>query len=85
MPNKGLPNLKYGCPSAPYRLLPVDDHSDLVGMTVEDATTSLAPLGKTLRVTKKDGIGLVVTMDLRFKRVNVEVEGGVVTKFTGNG
>ena len=47
---------------------------DVVGQSVEDATTTLESAGFTLRVISRDGEDLPATMDFVESRVNVAVE-----------
>src|SRR5262245_32588328 len=50
------------------------DIPDIVGDSVDDATTKLEDAGFTLRVVKRDGEDLAVTADFVENRVNVAVE-----------
>jgi hypothetical protein len=50
------------------------DVPDVVGESVEDATVTLEEAGLTLRVVRRDGEDLAVTMDFIEDRVNVAVE-----------
>ena len=52
----------------------------LAGRTEATARDALARRGLTLRVTRRDGEGLVTTRDLRCTRVNVAVEDGRVSR-----
>jgi len=49
--------------------------ADFVGKTVQEATPIAAGNGCSVRVVKKDGESLIITMDFSFNRINVEVEG----------
>jgi len=51
----------------------------IVGLPIEEATTTAATAGFTVRVTTLDGVIQVATADLRTDRVNVSVANGVVT------
>jgi hypothetical protein len=51
----------------------------VVGLTEEDAEVALDECGWIMRVGRRDGEDLVMTMDLRPNRVNVEVTDGEVT------
>lgn len=64
---------------------PVDDFGFLIGLSVDDASEAAAARGFTIRVTKLDGQDLMVTMDYRTDRVNVEVANGVVVAVIGIG
>jgi hypothetical protein len=61
---------------------PVDvvepDTSAIIGLGIDDATTTLEGQGFTLRVVIEDGEALAVTEDFSTSRVNVEVADGVV-------
>ena len=50
------------------------DVPDVLGDSVEDATATLEEAGLTLRVVRRDGEDLAVTMDFVEDRVNVAVE-----------
>ena len=50
------------------------DVPDVLGDSVEDATATLDEAGLTLRVVRRDGEDLAVTMDFVEDRVNVAVE-----------
>ena len=50
------------------------DVPDVVGESVEDATTTLESAGFTLRVIRRDGEDLAATADFVETRVNVAVE-----------
>lgn len=49
--------------------------SDLVGMTLTEAAALAESAGATVRVARRDGEDLALTMDLQFNRINVAVEG----------
>lgn len=51
----------------------------LVGLTEEEAVAAAEDLGWELRVIRRDGEDLPITMDLRPNRVNVEVTDDEVT------
>jgi hypothetical protein len=61
------------------------DASHLVGLTLAAARERAARYGCTVRPVKVDGESQIVTMDLRLNRVNVELEGGIVTSVRGVG
>jgi hypothetical protein len=50
------------------------DVPEVIGESVEDATATLEDAGLTLRVVRRDGEDLPVTMDFVEDRVNVAVE-----------
>jgi PASTA domain-containing protein/potato proteinase inhibitor type I family protein len=50
------------------------DVPDVIGDSVEEATATLEKAGLTLRVVRRDGEDLGVTMDFAEDRVNVAVE-----------
>jgi hypothetical protein len=52
----------------------------LVGLTEDEATEAAEALGWEVRVIRRDGEDLPMTMDLRTNRVNVEVTDGEVTE-----
>jgi len=51
----------------------------VVGLIEDDAATAAEDHGWTMRVTRRDGQDLPVTLDFRPDRVNVEVTDGEVT------
>lgn len=59
--------------------LPIDDFEGLVGMTLEEATAKVEPIGAEIRVIRRDGEDLAATMDYRSNRLNVAVSGDVIT------
>ncbi len=59
---------------APTEESVVADVPDVIGDSVEDATTTLEEAGLTLRIVKRDGEELAATMDFIENRVNVAVE-----------
>ena len=66
---------------------PTEETADdlLVGLTEDEATEAAEACGWILRVVQRDGEELPVTMDLRPKRVNVEVTDGEVTAIVSTG
>jgi len=52
---------------------------DVVGLTEAEATAVAEQLGYTVRVVARDGEAYMVTRDLRWDRVNLVIEAGVVT------
>lgn len=57
------------------------DH--LIGKTVEEARQELEPKGNTVRVVSKDGQPMMVTMDYRENRLNVEIVDNKIVKIAG--
>jgi hypothetical protein len=59
----------------------VETATDLVvGLTEDEAEEALEECGWTMRVGRRDGEDLAMTMDFRPERVNVEVTDGEVTE-----
>lgn len=58
--------------------------SDLVraGATLDEATAAAEESGYTVRITKRDGESFAVTMDYIATRMNLEIEGDIVTACT---
>ncbi len=56
-----------------------------VGTPIAEFTAAAEAIGATVRVTQIDGEPQAVTMDYRFDRVNVAVEGDIVTEILGVG
>jgi hypothetical protein len=56
-----------------------------VGLTLEEFIGAAEELGANVRVVVEDGVDLVVTDDYRTDRVNVAVDGGIVTQIIGVG
>lgn len=54
----------------------------LVGLHVDDAGETATRAGYLFRVVRRDGESLIVTMDLRTNRVNVELEDDIVVAFS---
>jgi hypothetical protein len=57
----------------------------LVGLSEEDATAAVESCGWILRVVRRNGEDLPVTLDFRANRVNVEVTDGEVTSIVNTG
>lgn len=57
----------------------------LVGMTVEDAEALAEENDWIIRQLRVDGEDRPATMDLRFNRINVAVEDGVITEVINGG
>ncbi|MFM8266946.1 MAG: hypothetical protein ACKOA2_02890 [Ilumatobacteraceae bacterium] len=87
-------------PTVPVDTVPVDtvtvpdivdpmvdpaDAAALVGLAESDAVERAAGIGWELRIVRLDGVDLAVTDDLRTNRVNVAVDGGVVTEIVSVG
>ena len=49
--------------------------TDLEGKTFQEGVAIAAEYGCEVRIVRQDGVDLAVTMDFRFNRLNVEVEG----------
>jgi hypothetical protein len=58
------------------------DLQSVVGMTEAEASSAAASAGRECRVMSRDGQSMTVTLDYRPDRVNLVVEGGVVTDAT---
>jgi hypothetical protein len=54
--------------------------NSLIGKTEELAKSLANSSGYALRVTRRDSEKYIGTMDLRFDRINVEIDNGLVTK-----
>lgn len=52
----------------------------LIGLTIDDAFDLCKKNGFRFRITREDSNYFIVTMDFCNDRVNVEVDGGMVTK-----
>lgn len=61
------------------------DQEKLVGMKMDTAHEYAKTHGYRLRVTQKDGQGLMVTADYRQDRINVAIEGDTITGVRGIG
>lgn len=72
-------------PDAVEPIIDAADAAALVGLTEADAVDRAARLGWELRIVRLDGVDLAVTDDLRSNRVNVAVDGGVVTEIVSVG
>jgi hypothetical protein len=74
-------------PAAPEQAtapaMELDFHPEsVVGMTESDATAAAMSAGRECRVMSRDGQAMTVTLDYRADRVNLVVEGGIVTDAT---
>ena len=54
--------------------------SSLVGKTKEEAANLCRANGYFPRVVREDGVGFMITMDLRFDRINLDIDKGLVTR-----
>ncbi len=52
-----------------------DARDDLIGKTLAEATAFAKQKGCAIRPVYIDGVGQMITSDLRFNRINVEIEG----------
>jgi hypothetical protein len=56
----------------------------LVGLPLDEAAATATARGFTVRLARQDATQFVMTMDLSFRRINLEVENGrVVAAFAG--
>ena len=53
----------------------------LIGMNKEDGSNLCKENGYIFRVVREDSHNYIVTMDLRFDRVNLQLDNGVITKY----
>jgi len=62
-----------------------DARTDIVGRTYAEAVPIVAEHGCEIRIVRIDGQNQVITMDLRYDRMNVEVEGPdqLITRILG--
>ena len=51
----------------------------LIGKSLNEATQLAGFNGFAIRVTREDSTNYMVTMDLRFDRINLQIDNGVVT------
>jgi hypothetical protein len=58
------------------------DESKILGMTKEDGINYCTNMDYIVAVTRVDDTRYLVTMDLRFDRVNLEIDNGIITKFS---
>lgn len=54
--------------------------SNIVGMTEETGRGLCEVYGYATRVTRKDGNPYIITHDLRFDRINLQIENGLIVK-----
>lgn len=52
----------------------------LIGKSLEQARELSGFNGFTIRVTREDSTNYMVTMDMRFDRINVQIDNGLITK-----
>jgi hypothetical protein len=51
---------------------------DIEGLTLSEARARATSCGYVVRLVREDSTEFALTMDLNFRRINVEVEGGRV-------
>ena len=51
----------------------------LIGKPLDEATQLAGFNGFAIRVTREDSTNYIITMDLRFDRINLQIDNGVVT------
>lgn len=52
----------------------------LIGLSEEDAIKMCSDSEYQYRIVRRDSENFIITMDLRFDRINLEIDDGVVTK-----
>ena len=52
----------------------------LIGLTKEEGTKVCLDNDYKVRITREDSNNSVITMDLRFDRINFELDNGIITK-----
>jgi hypothetical protein len=52
----------------------------LIGLTKEEGSKVCLENDYKVRVTREDSNNSVITMDLRFDRINLELDKGIITK-----
>ena len=52
----------------------------LIGLTKEEGTKLCLDNDYKVRITREDSSNYVITMDLRFDRINLELDNGIITK-----
>ncbi len=53
---------------------------ELLGLTVDKATQLATGWGYQVRIVREDGDWFVLTMDLQSRRINLEIENGLVVQ-----
>jgi CYTH domain-containing protein len=53
---------------------------NVIGISLEKAKTKIEKAGATWRITEFNGRSLIVTADLNLKRINIDVNDGVVIR-----
>jgi hypothetical protein len=71
------------CPFGPQRANQTFDTREMIGLDLDAAKDLAAEHGCEVRVSERDGEGLLVTSDSRFDRVDVAVEGEEVIDVYG--
>ena len=51
----------------------------LIGKSLNEATQIAGFNGFSIRVTREDSTNYIITMDLRFDRINLQIDNGIVT------
>lgn len=52
----------------------------LIGLTKEEGTKVCLDNDYKVRITREDSNNYVITMDLRFDRINLKLDKGIITK-----
>ena len=55
---------------------PIEDY---IGLTMQEARQLASDRGQVLRITKRNSNIIIVTMELRTNRVNLELEDNLIT------
>ena len=53
---------------------------DLIGMTKESGSRLCRENDCEVRITREDSINYAITMDMKFNRINLEIEEGLIAK-----
>lgn len=52
----------------------------LIGLTIEEGIKLCTENGYNVRITREDSRNFIITMDVRFNRINLELDNGIITK-----
>lgn len=52
----------------------------LIGLSKEEGINLCSDNNYKLRIVREDSKNYIITMDLRFDRINLEIDNGIITK-----
>jgi hypothetical protein len=58
----------------------IDFLKSLIGMDKDSGSKLCEKMGYIVRIVREDSNGYMLTMDFRFDRIDLEIDGGLITK-----